>query len=149
MSVRLRPATAEDSGLCYRLHRAAMRPYVERVWGWDEAVQAEFHRARFDPARTRIVAVDGRDVGVLIVHDEPDAVYLGRIAVHPRWQGRGIGTGIIRDLLADAAARGRPVTLDVLVVNDRARALYERLGFREVGRHGEGGGKIRMRADPG
>jgi RimJ/RimL family protein N-acetyltransferase len=35
--------------------------------------------------------------------------------------------------------------LDVLAVNHRARALYERLGLREVAQHGEGGIKVRMR----
>ncbi|MBB2741613.1 UNVERIFIED_ORG: RimJ/RimL family protein N-acetyltransferase [Microbispora rosea subsp. rosea] len=35
--------------------------------------------------------------------------------------------------------------MDVLAVNHRAHALYQRLGLEEVARHGEGDIKIRMR----
>ena len=38
--------------------------------------------------------------------------------------------------------------LDVLIVNERARALYQRLGLNEVARHGDGDIKIRMRSGP-
>lgn len=89
-----------------------------------------------------------RDAGVLIVEYRPDEIYLGRVELHPGHQGQGIGTHLIRQLLDEAAALGHPVTLDVLTVNHRAYQLYHRLGFREVERHGEGGMRIRMRADP-
>jgi ribosomal protein S18 acetylase RimI-like enzyme len=142
----LRPASDADSEFCYRLHRATLRPYVEAIWGWDESVQREFHVRGFDPAHTQIVTVDGRDAGVLIVDRRPAEIYLGRIAIDPAYQGLGIGSALIRDLLAEAAGRGVPLLLDVLVVNTRAQALYERLGFREVFRHGDNGIRIRMRA---
>lgn len=142
----LRPASEADSEFCYRMHRATLRPYVEAIWGWDESVQRAFHVRGFDPVHTQIVTVDGRDAGVLIVHRRPGETYLGRIAIDPAYQGLGIGSALVRDLLAEAAGRGVPLLLDVLVVNTRARALYERLGFREVFRHGENDIKIRMRA---
>jgi ribosomal protein S18 acetylase RimI-like enzyme len=144
----LRPATPADNELCYRLHRAAMRAYVEAVWGWDESVQRGFHERGFDPGRTQIITVDGQDAGVLIVEHRPAEIYLGRIELHPDRQGRGVGSRLIRRLLHDAAIRRQPLTLEVLTVNTRAHQLYQRLGFREVGRHGPDNIKIRMRADP-
>ena len=136
--IGLRPATPADSELCYQLHRAAMRGVVEAIWGWDEAEQRNYHRRGFDPASTRIITLDGHDAGVLIVHDRPGEIYLARIELHPDHQGRGIGTHLIRQLLAEA-----PVVLEVRTVNQRAHALYQRLGFREISREN---GKIRMRA---
>jgi ribosomal-protein-alanine N-acetyltransferase len=47
-------------------------------------------------------------------------------------QGRGIGTLLLRDLLA--AAGPRPVFLDVRADNAVAQRLYERHGFVRVGR---------------
>ncbi|WP_157746395.1 hypothetical protein [Micromonospora inositola] len=38
-AIGLRPATAADSTMCYLLHRAAMRTYIEAIWGWDEQTQ--------------------------------------------------------------------------------------------------------------
>ncbi|MCW6006785.1 GNAT family N-acetyltransferase [Micromonospora sp. CPCC 205371] len=138
----LRAATADDLELCFDLHAAAMGSYVAAVWGWDDDVQHDFHVRGFDPAKIRIVTVDGRDLGVLIVEYAPHEIVLGRIELHPDAQGRGIGTALIREVLAEGAASGRPVALEVLTVNPRAQALYERLGFREVGRSGV---KVRMR----
>jgi ribosomal protein S18 acetylase RimI-like enzyme len=53
------------------------------------------------------------------------------VAAHAR--GRGVGTRLLEAIAAEAAARGfREVRLDVVDDNDRARALYEREGFRAV-----------------
>ena len=146
--VGLRPATQADSAECYLLHQAAMRPYVEAIWGWDERDQRAFHDRAFDPDHTRIITVGGHDAGVRIADYRPDQIYLGRIEIHPDYQGRGIGRHLIGQLLQEAAERGQPVELDVLAVNPRARALYQRLGFHEINRHGPDNIKIRMRAQP-
>jgi ribosomal protein S18 acetylase RimI-like enzyme len=68
---------------------------------------------------------------VLIVEESEDEIYLAEIQVAPAWQGRGIGSSVVRSLMDRAAASERPLTLRVLHVNDRARKLYERLGFHQ------------------
>lgn len=106
-----------------------MGPYVDATWGWDEDEQIAYFDARFDPARRRIVQVAGADVGVLEVDDRAGEIYVATIALLPAWQGRGIGSAVIRSLLERAAATGRAVTLRVLRRNPRAIELYECLGF--------------------
>ena len=54
------------------------------------------------------------------------------IEILPEYQNRGVGSAVIRDVLAQAQAEGLPVGLQVLKVNP-ARRLYERLGFNVVG----------------
>lgn len=50
-------------------------------------------------------------------------------------RGMGVGTRLLDAITAEAAVRGyREVRLDVIDTNLRARALYERCGFRVVGR---------------
>jgi putative acetyltransferase len=142
--VALRQSTAADREYCYRLHRSALGEYVEQIWGWDEAEQRAYHESHFDAARTQIITVDGGDAGMLcVVEDEGDEVCLGLIELHPAYQGQGIGSHIVRTLLAEAESRGKTVVLEVLDVNHRAKAFYERLGFREAGR--PAAHKIRMR----
>ena len=46
----------------------------------------------------------------------------------------GVGTAVIRSLAESARSRHLLLTLSVLHVNPRARALYERLSFTEVER---------------
>jgi ribosomal protein S18 acetylase RimI-like enzyme len=49
-------------------------------------------------------------------------------------------------LLDEARQGGQDLVLDVLTVNHRAYALYQRLGLQEVARHGDGNIKITMRS---
>ncbi|WP_327263547.1 GNAT family N-acetyltransferase [Streptomyces sp. NBC_01232] len=55
------------------------------------------------------------------------------IAVAATERGRGIGGLLLHEIEAIAAEQGcRRIRLDVVAENPRARALYERHGFREV-----------------
>jgi ribosomal protein S18 acetylase RimI-like enzyme len=127
----LRPATEADRDVLYHLHAATIKEYVEQIWGWDDAFQeARFHQ-RFDPDVCQVIVVDGEDVGVLQVERREGEVFLGNIRIAPDRQRRGLGTAVIRDVLAQAACDGLPVALQVLKGNP-AKGLYERLGFAVV-----------------
>ena len=56
-------------------------------------------------------------------------VELHTLCIAPEHQSRGLGSHVTRALVADARSAGRGVTLSVLKTNERARRLYERLGF--------------------
>ncbi|MGW7515042.1 GNAT family N-acetyltransferase [Streptomyces sp. NPDC054796] len=144
-AVAVRQAVPADSEVCFQLHKAAMGDYVAAIWGWDDGEQRVYHERGFDPGRWQVITVDGADAGILVVEYRATEVYLGRIELHPRYQGRGIGAGLIRSLIETAAQRRQHLILDVLAVNARAHAFYQRHGFREVARHGEDNRKIRMR----
>jgi ribosomal protein S18 acetylase RimI-like enzyme len=55
------------------------------------------------------------------------------LVVRPDFQGRGIGTAVVRDAIARGRARRVPVMLGTLQEN-RAADLYRRLGFVEYDR---------------
>lgn len=129
----LRAATEGDYDFLFALHCAAIREYVEPIWGWHEEWQAEYFRRKFNPHDRQVIVVNGHDAGVLIVEERPAEQYLALIELLPEYQGRGIGTAVITGLLAQARARAVPVTLDVLETNRPAQRLYERLGFRPAG----------------
>jgi len=98
---------------------------------------------------TGIVDVDGveREIDILVMATgfQPTN-YLARIEIHPDYQGHGIGTRLISALLGEATQRGQDLVLDVFTVNYRAQALYQRLGMKEVARHGDGNIRITMRS---
>lgn len=61
------------------------------------------------------------------------------IFVAPSAQGQGVGSRLLEAVAQEAAARGYDeVRLDVIDSNPRARALYERRGFRAVESHSTG-----------
>lgn len=141
----LRPATSRDREFLFELHRAAMGPYIEQLYGpWDDAVQWDFFDRWFQPKNVLVITVEGEDVGVLGLEDRDDEVYVTRIEVHPDWQNRGIGAAAMRDVLQKANKEGRAVALHVFEINP-ARRLYQSLGFVALDQHE---GRILMKATP-
>ncbi len=145
-AISLRSAAPADAEFCYRLHKAAMGDYITAIWGWDEQVQRAFPDRAFNPHRWQIITAGQADIGMLDVDYRPGEIYLSRIEIDPGHQGRGFGTRIISALLEEAERKGQDLVLDVLTVNRRARALYERLGLTEVASHGDRGTKVTMRS---
>jgi predicted acetyltransferase len=125
----LRPALPEDRALVRELKFSGLRPYVEALWGWDDADQERRFGASFAPERQQIIRHEGRDVGMLEVEDRGRELFLAGIYVAEGRRNRGLGAVVLRDVLAGAA---KPVTLRVLRPNP-ARGLYEGLGFRLTG----------------
>ena len=146
MGVALRSATPADSEFCYQLHKAAMGGYITTIWGWDDQVQRDFHTRAFSPGHWQIITAGGADIGMINVEYRPAEIYLARIEICPDHQGHGIGAHLISALLDQARQKGHDLVLDVLAVNHRAQALYQRLGMHEVARHGDGNIKITMRS---
>jgi ribosomal protein S18 acetylase RimI-like enzyme len=66
-----------------------------------------------------------------VIHPPSDKEqYIAHLGVLPEWQSKGIGAQLIEYFIAEAMAKGLKVaSLDVSVINPRAQALYERMGF--------------------
>jgi ribosomal-protein-alanine N-acetyltransferase len=63
-----------------------------------------------------------------------DEVHINNVAMRPRFRAQGIGTALLRHVLGEARRLGaRRATLEVRSSNERARRLYERLGFYVAG----------------
>ena len=138
----LRQATVEDFPGCLGIRNEAMREYIEQIRGWDEDYEERRFRGNFHPDKTRVILSDDRVIGFLGVREEDDALYVAQAYIIPEYQGRGIGTALMREVLAD----GRPVVLKVTKLNTGARRLYERLGFQV---ESEDADSFRMWAEPG
>jgi len=77
---------------------------------------------------------DGRVVGNVTATPENPATgrwFVSNVAVHPAFQGRGIGRRLMEATLEGIRRRrGRCVVLQVRTDNEPAQRLYRRLGFR-------------------
>jgi GNAT superfamily N-acetyltransferase len=99
-----------------------------------------------DELVTWVATRDGVVVGQVMLADAPaglaeatsiDAqalVLLRQLFVAPAARGRRIGSRLLDVATAEAAARGRRATLEVLSINVDAMALYESAGWTAVGR---------------
>jgi ribosomal protein S18 acetylase RimI-like enzyme len=58
---------------------------------------------------------------------------LARLAVHPRFQGRGIGRALLVEAIRYAAGEFSVLVLNTQTTNERAQLLYRSFGFRPLG----------------
>jgi RimJ/RimL family protein N-acetyltransferase len=140
-----RPAGADDAEF---LTDAAMAATEDQGRFPVDLDRAEYRQGFLDWTReqlgpgipdssTSVVTAYGVDVGRLRVVRTPDVVELAGLQLLPAHQGKGIGTRLVRELMAEAAASGRGFGLSVEKDNPRAQALYERLGLIVVGEDGD------------
>jgi len=95
------------------------------------AAQDTFYHQTYRDTTYEILLVDGQRAGRLYVARWPGEVRIVDIALLPAFRGRGVGSAIIRELQAEAAASGKPLRIHVEQFNP-ARRLYERLGFKQI-----------------
>lgn len=85
------------------------------------------------PSWYGLVSCEGRPCTYGRAVQQGDLYQLAELWTSPELRGRGLGTRLIRGLLAIGRRSGAETAfLPVSVANDGARRLYERLGFRDV-----------------
>lgn len=134
--MRVREATVEDLDAVIHVGvttwRATYPPitgeaYVEEGiarWWAPEAVLPGIENRR-----VLVAEADGRVVGMAAYTPFEDHLMLWKLYVLPEAQGSGVGGALLSEVIARAG--DLPVRLTHLVGNDRAHAVYERLGFVE------------------
>jgi len=131
--VTLRDPNASDTA---PLVEVLQEPEVAIWWvGYDaERVRREFID---EPETTRIIEVEGRPVGVLIVLRGDDPEYpttVMHIFLSTDFRGRRIGEEAMALAIRHEFSEGiTRITLDPNVKNHGAIRAYERLGFERIG----------------
>ncbi len=143
--VGLRPVVDDDRPFLVELYGSTREPELAHV-PWDDATKRAFvehqfaaqdahYRQHYAGATLDVVEVGGEPAGRLYVHRGPSDIRIMDVALAPPFRGRGIGTRLLSELIAEAAESGRKLSIHVERDNP-ARRLYERLGFEPAGEHG-------------
>ena len=126
--IELRPALDHDFEYCRRLYFGEMRWIIEEL-RLDRTSQETSFRQQWNSTQVRLIALNGTDVGWVQTITENDELFVAQMFVDSRFQRKGIGTEVMRQLISEATAFNLAVRLNVVRINP-ARRLYERLGFR-------------------
>ncbi|ROQ82108.1 N-acetylglutamate synthase-like GNAT family acetyltransferase [Streptomyces sp. CEV 2-1] len=124
----LLPATPEDVDAIAELRAIVMRPDLVRLGRYDEHRVRRRLRDSYLPEYTSVIVVDGRFAGCVTLRPDEDGRCLESFFLAAELQGAGIGSAVLRELLARTDAEGVTVRLNVLQ-GSAARRLYERHGF--------------------
>lgn len=138
LDVALRPSTPEDRDFLAavyastRAEELATVPFSadERAAFLEQQFTAQtlhYERHYFDTSFD-VVLVDGAAAGRLIVGRWADQVRVVDVSLLPEFRGRGVGSRLLTDVIAEGDGLGLPVSIYVERFNP-AQRLYRRLGF--------------------
>jgi ribosomal protein S18 acetylase RimI-like enzyme len=126
----LRPSEPADEAFLWRLNQLAYCDVVVAQFGaWDAIKQKAFFDMKWQKQKYSIIMANHMPVGAVASVWSATALSLMELLVLPEQQNARIGTRVVQQLQAQAQSRQLPLLLQVLHLN-RARRLYERLGFR-------------------
>lgn len=127
-----------DAGEPIGIHLFSERPSLEDEAAWFER---QFQLATAGDLLYFVAEVGGHVVGSCTIHSRgptrsSELSHVGELGVLVRkeMRGNGVGTALLERSLAEARQQFEAVYLSVFSANDRARRLYERLGFVSCGR---------------
>lgn len=151
--LRSRSCRARDFPFLRRLYRHTR---ASELAHWPEEMKRPFcdqqfaaqhisYVRSFPDAAFLLLLRGGEPLGRLYVGDEGDDVRIIEISLLPSVRGKGLGSRLVRAVVDHAAASGRGVALSTDPYNGRAWALYQRLGFAEIGRDAA---RIHLRRPP-
>jgi ribosomal protein S18 acetylase RimI-like enzyme len=141
-AISLRPVTEADLPFLRRVYGSTREDELA-VTGWSReqkdafldqqfAAQHTHYQRHYGDGRFDVILAGGEPIGRLYVWRGADEIRIVDIALLAEHRRRGIGSALLRAVLAEAEAAGMPVRIHVEHDNP-ALALYERLDFRRIG----------------
>ena len=112
-----------------------MPPAKEAFLRMQFAAQDTYYHSAFPDASYDLVVNGDEVLGRLYVDRSKNPWLVIDIALFPQHRGKGIGTRLLSDVLAEASGAARAVQMHVERFNP-AKHLYDRLGFRQVADQG-------------
>jgi ribosomal-protein-alanine N-acetyltransferase len=121
--ITIRPMTLDDLAAIFIIDQRAFVP----VWQNSiDTLEIAFRQAGI----SSVALYEGQVAGYQISTPTHMGGHLARLAVLPEFQGRGLGSALLSDLLAQFARRGAlVVTVNTQKDNQASLLLYKKAGF--------------------
>jgi GNAT superfamily N-acetyltransferase len=125
---RFGPASEADFEPLLALRIEVMREHLERVFRYDPERARRVFREHFHEPGLRLVLVGDLTIGCVGFRVGTSQIRLDSFYLDRRHHNTGLGTTILKVLLAEADALGLPIRLEVLN-GSKADRFYLRHGF--------------------
>jgi ribosomal-protein-alanine N-acetyltransferase len=126
-ALALRTFAAPDLQAITMIDRLAFSP----PW---QMGNADIRQAERMSASAIVAVQDGHVVGFQLSTFYFDGAHLARLAVHPDYQGRGVGQALVADLILRMSRRSvYIITVNTQLTNMQSQRLYHRFGFTRTG----------------
>ncbi|MFI9770086.1 GNAT family N-acetyltransferase [Streptomyces sp. NPDC052415] len=133
----IRPANAADVAAVKSVTDAAYHPYIERIGQVPQPMERD-HAASV--ATGQVFVMGDPVIGLVVVEERADHLYVDSIAVHPDARGTGVGRRLLEFVDAHARVRGLPeIRLYTNAKMWENQKIYPKFGYEMVERRVEGG----------
>ncbi|WP_244623129.1 GNAT family N-acetyltransferase [Shewanella salipaludis] len=129
MTLQFIPASEADRAYLLALRKSTMVTHLEKSGQFLSDAEHMF-RLNEGYSHSHLIIFNHARVGTLKYRETDTYLEIMQLQIEPGLQGRGLGTRVIKHLLA--AAQGKAVNLTVLKDNPALR-LYQSLGFAITG----------------
>ena len=134
----IRKSTQQDFHFIFEIY---MHPAVNKYLLYEPMTESEFSPIFADLLEKQIIYVfetDGKPKGMFKLvpyfFRTSHVAYLGGLAIHPSWSGKGLGSQMMNEIKNFAKEKGiLRVELSTSVINEKAIRLYEKAGFQKEG----------------
>lgn len=137
--VSLRLATGDDLNLLREIYIQAYNSLnIGEHWNKQSAYKYIEYLWNDQPDLFFVAEIEGKVVGGIVATVRPwwDGNHLieGEIFVHPKYQGKGIGVKLIKQLFTTAKEKYEAVSWDTYthIVHDNPLKWYKQLSFEEI-----------------
>jgi ribosomal protein S18 acetylase RimI-like enzyme len=141
VAITLRDTLDEDEAFLREVYACARALELSLV-PWNDEQREAFLRMQFDAQHSyyhsqypeagyKIILQDAEPVGRIYVNRTEADIRILDITILSAYQNRGIGSSLMRDLVAEGSLTGKSVSVWVEHFNP-SRLLFERLGFSKV-----------------
>jgi ribosomal protein S18 acetylase RimI-like enzyme len=135
-SEEIRPATAADVPAVKAVTDAAYQPYIERIGVVPVPMEAD-HAANV--AAGKVFVTGDPAIGLVVVEEFADHLFLDNVAVHPDAHRTGVGRRLLDFVDARARALGlREVRLYTNAMMWENQKIYPKFGYEVVERRVDG-----------
>lgn len=132
MNYNLREISWLDKEFIYQVKKESNFMYIENIWGWDEDYQIQDINTDFKLSDYKIIVLENKDIGFIQLDESGNTFNITEIHIVPEYRGQAIGSHIINDILRDDKNHDKTITIGCFLLNQRAKNLYEKLGFKII-----------------
>jgi RimJ/RimL family protein N-acetyltransferase len=143
--IRLRPAEAADEEFLLEVYSSTRAEEMARVpWSPEQknafvrmqfVAQKQHYAAEYPKATHDVIYFKDEPVGRLYLDRGQEQFHILDITILPRFRGSGVGSVVLKQILAEAGRGGQPVTIYIENFNPSLR-LFGQLGFERIAEEG-------------
>ncbi|HEY0298964.1 MAG TPA: GNAT family N-acetyltransferase, partial [Arachidicoccus sp.] len=109
MNLSLIGATQDDYDLMYNIKSDSIKPYVERIWGWEENFQKQFLKENTPYQEVEFIVCESSTIGFIQTRQNDEGIFIGSLFIISAYQKKNIGTYLLNEIFK----QNKVVTLEV------------------------------------